>query len=313
MFLRGLSCAMDNKTFFLANNEKGYALPMVMAVSMIIVLITMAIVSSVRQKLATAIELQNRNVAYLKAYSATSEVLYYFSSSPLNSLDLEVRLSDGGPTRWNLYGEPIRLSQGVSFTLRDLSGMISPVLQPNFFRKLVEYVLHDSEKTNALMDSFLDWQDADDLKRLNGAERWDYSAAGYSYAPRNFYIQVSEELLLVKGFDPETFEKIRQDIAYWNVGFINYLTMSEQTLSAFLQNDSLVKRILELRRKGELTWQIFSQLTGVQPTEDLVTFASGYIKFVLTAQEQTSVSTIEASVAKIETQSAPLTILEWKS
>jgi integrase/recombinase XerC/integrase/recombinase XerD len=29
------------------------------------------------------------------------------------------------------------------------------------------------------------------------------------------------------------FEKIRQDVAYWNVGSINYLTMSDRTLRAF--------------------------------------------------------------------------------
>jgi type II secretory pathway component PulK len=286
---------------------------MAMAVSMIILVVTMAIVSSVRQKLVTALELKNRNLAYLKAYSATNRVLYHVITSPLRSTHLEVQQFDGTLTRWNLYGEAIQLSQDVSFVLRDLSGMISPLSQRDLFRRLVEHVCQDSTKTNALLDAFQDWQDPDDLKRLNGAERWDYSTAGYSYGPRNFYIQALDELRLLKGFDPEPFEKIRQDIVYWNLGLVNYLTMSRQTLEALLPDQSLVQQVLDLRNKGQLTGMIFRDLTGMSVSDKVTYFPSGHIEFALTAREEAAADKIEGIIIKEESQSAPIRIVEWKS
>lgn len=61
-----------------------------------------------------------------------------------------------------------------------------------------------------LVDAILDWRDADDLRRLNGAERLDYIAAGRNYAPRNAPFRSIDELTLVLGLETPIFNAIRR-------------------------------------------------------------------------------------------------------
>lgn len=61
-----------------------------------------------------------------------------------------------------------------------------------------------------IVDSVLDWLDADDFHRLHGAEEEYYGARPEPYRPRNGAFERLEELLLVKG--------MTRDIFYGNVG-----------------------------------------------------------------------------------------------
>ena len=204
------------------NNQQGYALPMVMVVSMIIVLITTTIVYSVRQKVATALELKDRSAAYLESYSVHNQVLYSFLTSVISGAGLEVQDEKGEKVvTLNFYGVPIELAQGVPVKLRDISGMISPLFDMSHFRKVVQHVSQDSKLTNTIVDALADWQDGDNIKKIYGSESKEYSQAGDSFGPRNFMIQLPEEIMLLKGFDDALFGQLEQDTAYWSDGKIN--------------------------------------------------------------------------------------------
>lgn len=56
-----------------------------------------------------------------------------------------------------------------------------------------------------VVDSILDWRDADDLRRLHGAEVEDYERRRSRARPKNGYFDAPEELLLVRGVTPELF------------------------------------------------------------------------------------------------------------
>lgn len=297
-------------TFFM--NEKGYALPTVLLISMIIVVITMSIAFSVREKIGMAIELTHRSSAYLKSYSAYNEVLYNILTSTFTSAGLKIYQQDRSEVAWDLYGGPIKLSQGVVVELRDGAGMLSPLFHRQYLRKFMEYVCEDSKKIRLFADTLADWQDKDDLKRLNGAESYDYRVAGYGYAPRNFYLQVPEEIMLLKGFDAELFGEIKDDLVYWGGGNTNYLTMSEKLLRALLKNDPLADRIIQLRKEGKLTGRVFSNLTGIPETEENIFAPSGWIKVVIRAQVEKAVDRIEAVIVKRESQTRPYRVVEWK-
>ena len=301
-----------NKLFFGANKEKGYALPTVLLISMIIIVISAQITFSVRQKIETAIELKARNMAYLKSHSAMSEVIYSILTSTFTGTGLRIFQEDGSQTIWNLYGEPIKLSQGVTVRLRDTSGMLSPFSYQVHLRKLMEYVSKDSTKNNLFLDALADWQDPDDLKRLNGAESFDYRMAGYGYGPRNYFVQVPHELMLLKGFDQAVFDKIREDLVYWSSGTINYLTMSETLLRAMLGNDPLADRIIQLRKEGNLTGKIFRDLTGTPIIEMGDFWPSGWIKVEIRAEVEKAVDNIEAVILKRQFTGKPFMITEWR-
>lgn len=61
----------------------------------------------------------------------------------------------------------------------------------------------DTEQADSIVDCVLDWKDADDLHRLNGAEDEYYLSLKTPYRARNGDFESIEELLLVKGITPE--------------------------------------------------------------------------------------------------------------
>lgn len=66
----------------------------------------------------------------------------------------------------------------------------------------------DDEHANQLMDAILDWRDADDLPRPQGAERDRYESLGLPYIPANAPFQSVDELLKVVGVTPELYRKL---------------------------------------------------------------------------------------------------------
>jgi general secretion pathway protein K len=65
-----------------------------------------------------------------------------------------------------------------------------------------------TRQADELADAIADWRDADDKRRLNGAERDDYLAAGLTVAPRNGPFEKVAELEQVLGMTRETFERL---------------------------------------------------------------------------------------------------------
>jgi len=73
---------------------------------------------------------------------------------------------------------------------------------------LQELMLHApvaEELQTKLVNAILDWRDADDLVRLEGAEKEEYKDAGLSYQPSNKPFQSIEELQLVLGMNGQVF------------------------------------------------------------------------------------------------------------
>jgi general secretion pathway protein K len=66
----------------------------------------------------------------------------------------------------------------------------------------------DEEEANKVLDAILDWRDADDLVRPQGAERDQYEAQGLPYIPANAPFQTVAELQSVIGITPELYRKL---------------------------------------------------------------------------------------------------------
>ncbi len=293
-------------------SEDGYALPIVLLISLIIIVLGVGIAWSVRNRIDIAIELNDRNSAYLKSYSAMNEVIYHLVTSTFTPTGIKFQPGNEKETGWNLYGRPIKISDGVTIRLRDTAGMVSVLFAPDLLRDLVEYAGGNSKKAVAFLDSLADWQDKNDFKRLNGAESFDYRTAGYAYVPRNFYIQVPREIMLIKNFNKGIFGKIKGDLTYWGGTTVNFLTMSRRLLKALLHNDSLVERIIKLRGEGRLTEKVFRDLTGIQATERNIFMPNGLIQVDITAHVGKTVDRIKAVLAKRQWQRRPYLVTAWR-
>jgi general secretion pathway protein K len=72
-------------------------------------------------------------------------------------------------------------------------------------RKIIGNLGMEEETRDIVVDSILDWIDADDLRRINGAENDYYQSLKEPYNCKNGYLDSIEELLLVRGVTPELF------------------------------------------------------------------------------------------------------------
>lgn len=77
-----------------------------------------------------------------------------------------------------------------------------------------------SAEAQAVVDCLMDWVDADDFKRLKGAERQDYKKDGVAGRPYNRPFRSLDEMLLVRGMEQvaEANPKWRDVFTLWGAG-----------------------------------------------------------------------------------------------
>jgi len=74
----------------------------------------------------------------------------------------------------------------------------------------------EEDVANALAAAVLDWTDADELVRPNGAEEGEYTSAGYQVGPANREFIMVEELLQVIGLPWDLFRKMEPGLTVWS-------------------------------------------------------------------------------------------------
>jgi general secretion pathway protein K len=73
---------------------------------------------------------------------------------------------------------------------------------------LINHVVDDEGRQTKLVNAILDWRDADDLARPDGAEKNEYKKAGLNYQPRNKRFRAIEELQLVQGMTEDVYQAL---------------------------------------------------------------------------------------------------------
>jgi len=74
----------------------------------------------------------------------------------------------------------------------------------------------EADSADRLLDAIVDWRDADELIRPQGAERDQYESAGLNYIPANAPFQSVEEMRLVIGMTPELFRKMQPALTVYS-------------------------------------------------------------------------------------------------
>jgi general secretion pathway protein K len=112
-----------------------------------------------------------------------------------------------------------------------------------------------------IVDSILDWIDADDLTKLNGAESDYYQSLSPPYSAKNAPMDRVEELLLVRGVTPELFHGTTDDgdeaqpslkdlVTTMSSGFVNVNTASAIVLQALFDLDDQRVQVVLSHRDG---------------------------------------------------------------
>ena len=181
-------------------DANGMVLMTVLWIVLVISFISFALAAAVRVELNSTGNSFDSERAIFMAKGAAEAVLQelkdpkVFPKSPMQEEGgLYVVKFDSGEVRVKVETDSSRI---------DLNGADEKVMGAMFASMAI-----DRDTSNALVDSILDWRDADDVARPNGAEVDDYGSSFVSgkRLPRNAPFRDMQELMLVKHMTPEIY------------------------------------------------------------------------------------------------------------
>jgi general secretion pathway protein K len=213
--------------------------------------------------------------------------------------------ADGTPYLWNLDGARVRIRIFDEAGKVDLNAAQEPTL-----RALFKFVGKDEEQAVQLADAILDWRDADDLKRMHGAESAEYRMAKPKQKPQNRNFLVMEELRGVLGITPELFRALEPWLTlYTGQDGLNPARASPEILTALAGGDqAAVAAFVEQRRLG--VPQPFPPVAGFK------FHGAADMAYTVVAQAEIAGQTgigVRATIKRGQgMDGAPFTFLNWK-
>ena len=137
--------------------------------------------------------------------------------------------ADGASHRW-MDGDLLVVTSARDETAKlDLNAGAEPLLKG----LLTNVGGLDDASASALVDAIVDWRDADELRRPNGAEAGDYRSADSNYTPTNTPFETVGELSRVLGVTPALYARIAGALTvHSRQTGVNPQTASRQTLLA---------------------------------------------------------------------------------
>lgn len=256
-------------------SQRGFALVIVLWVLAGLIVVAVAVASSARVNGESVKLLRDRVRAEAAFISASARIaLIAATGTPLsNSLN-------GPRGRIFVDGRLTQVDTNVRVRLQDVRGLVdlSNGGTPRVMRLLAQCGAPE-RSIDALSDALGDYVDADQLKRLNGAEAFDYRMTTDLPEPRNAKLLSREEVWRVKGW-PE----IRT--AWQTAGCDDYVTVrgdgltnrSTAPLAVLLAdgtNEVIAKSLLESRQDNAIA-AASPATTQLQTPQDLSLAAGGF-------------------------------------
>jgi general secretion pathway protein K len=280
-------------------SNRGFALVSVLWTLMILSLIAASLVTSLNfsYRLTHNVNEHARAEALAEAGVARA-VLALLDRQPAQRWRV-----DGAVTKFSYGGASMRISIQDELGKIDLNAADGPLLEGLFWSGGL-----DAQAANVLADRVLDWRDASELHRLNGAKDAEYRAAGYSYGPRNGPFQTIGELKLVMGMTPALFDRILPAVTvYSGRQFIDPQTAPRAVLLALPNMDAIKVDDALATREGD---------GSVAPTAGVLdaSVALGGRAFTIRTEIDTTDGKVvrEAVVRLSDDPAQPYWVLAWR-
>ena len=214
------------KTVRAPRAQRGIALVMVLWLTVLIAVIGSSFAYSMRGEALAARNTMSLAQARAAADGATERMAYELSRARVS---VDVWSPDGQPHSWN-EGDVALTARAYDESSRiDLNAASDALLKG----MLQNVGGQDAETAQRTLDAILDWRDADELKRPNGAEALDYQAAGSKYLPTNAPFESVGELQRILGVDQALMARVAPLLTvYSRQGGINLKTAPREVLLA---------------------------------------------------------------------------------
>lgn len=144
---------------------------------------------------------------------------------------------------------------------------VNSIVMPNGFLHQENFPAYKGLLSQRGLDSSLastlgDWIDANDEPQTNGAETHDYySRLPAPYAAKGAPLDSVDEALLVKGYAPQTFDRLRSFITVYTDGLVNINTASVEVISSL---DAGITPDMARRVKSRREAQLFADVSEIR-------------------------------------------------
>ena len=248
----GLSCLR-------ASSRRGIALLMVLWVLVMLSIVALSFLKSSRWNSASTRNLKDETLSYYLALSGYEEAVNYLVSDKAPEYDF----IDGEGNFWiDSETQPVtgRRSTGdgdVEILINDENARINiNFANRERLTQLFAYCGVKQDELNGIIDSVLDWKDADSDHRLSGAEDEYYGSLQEPYKAKNALFDVPEELAMVKGMKPEYLHggegaarPLLPLITTFGRSGLNINTVSKEVMELLGLNEVEIETILKQRNK----------------------------------------------------------------
>jgi general secretion pathway protein K len=181
--------------------QRGIALIMVLWLTVLIAVIGSSFAYSMRGEALAARNTMSLAQARAAADGAVERTAYELSRPRVST---DAWAPDGQPHAWTDGDVALTASAYDESSRIDLNAASDALLKG----MLQNVGGQDAETAQRTVDAILDWRDADELKRPNGAEAPYYLAAGSKYVPTNSPFESVGELQRVLGVDPALMARV---------------------------------------------------------------------------------------------------------
>lgn len=300
-------------------SERGSATILTLLISAVILTVAIGFNWIVKEHLKAAEGLKTKAEGMVEARSTYDSLIYYILSGRVTQKEIVFSGEQTvlGIKRIPLGKNGIRLENGIYVQIQDSSSLVSLAIPDvEVLTRLASVVGARPETLSSLADSFLDWIDPDDLKRINGAESFYYQTEGKPYVPRNFPLQYKPELGFIRGMDPEIYAKMEPYLTILpSLGF-NPNTASDVTLMAHLDigKDTVEKLKNYVAQRPIFTDNEMLALTGKIPKHDpdgFNYFPSPFFEITVAVGNPKIVYTLNAGVDIRPTPTFPYGVIYW--
>ncbi len=187
--------------------ERGFALPTVLWACVLI-----AVTISGLLTLQRSLHHRAHDALLAAQLRETDDAAIYAAMHDLNGIRRKiVRYLDGRPMDWTFQGREVVLRVQDELGKVDLNFADGILL-----RRLFIAAGGDPAAGDVFADRIADWRERGVGRRLHGAKRDDYAAAGLTYGPREAPFMTVGELHLVLGMTDEIFDRVSPGLTVYS-------------------------------------------------------------------------------------------------
>ncbi|WP_435547441.1 general secretion pathway protein GspK [Desulfobacterium sp. N47] len=298
-------------------DNKGSVTILMVMITGVIIVVGLGFNWLVKEHLKASDGLKNKAEAIIKARSAYDTIIYQILNGRVSQKET---LFAGGQNFSGLKSLPLNnskvlMADDIYIQAQDSNGMLSlATVKEAALRQLIINI-DPAGDNSGFVDSFLDWMDADNFSRTNGAEDFYYQGKGLPWKPRNYPLQYKEEVTMIKGMNDKLYGKIEPFLTMLPSTGFNPNTAGDAVLMAYLNiNEDTLKTLRDYMAIKPVSsdTELFA-LTGrhIVLEEGIYFFPSLYMDIKVTVGRPRSFYTIRSGISMIQNLSVPYSVFYW--